>query len=135
MSCGRSPDPFVTQFRVRSFACIRCWRRTANAFAGQLAFHNAYFAQWNINSHKFTLDMPGKVRDETIKSCSICFVYMFAKKSYIPSEKKKDTKIIKDHFLTGSTNIFGHFLQWAAGNIELMGSLMQVLDLSRLPPQ
>ena len=68
--------------------------------------------------------MPGKVRDETIKSCSICFVYMFAKKSYIPSEKIKDTKIIKDHFLTGSTNIFGHFLQWAAGNIELMGSLM-----------
>ena len=78
--------------------------------------------------HKFTLDMPGKVRDETIKSCSICFVYMCAKKSYILSEKKRH----KDHFLTGSTNIFGHFLQWAAGNIELMGSLMQVMDLSRL---
>ena len=44
--------------------------------------------------HKFTLDMPGKVRDQTIKSCSVCFVYMFAKKSYIPTEKKRH----KDHF-------------------------------------
>ena len=82
--------------------------------------------------HKFTLDMPGKVRDETNSRVVRYVLFTCLLRKVTSQPKRNDTKII---FLTGSTNIFGHFLQWAAGNIELMGSLMQVMDLSRLPPQ
>ena len=125
--CFKCPDLSVTQCPCSQLCVHQMLEKNCQCICGSTCFHNAYFAQWNINS--LWICQAKSVTRQSRVVRYVLFTCLLRKVTSQP--KRNDTKII---FLTGSTNIFGHFLQWAAGNIELMGSLMQVMDLSRLPP-